>query len=190
MSLDKNSKLIIFLTFCILLFSCTTLKVTKREADTGYFPTFMKATIIHSKKTNLDQYNQLALVPEDDFSLGMLKEIGYFDTVVNFAGLEQLIIENNLLDKIGTVSNIPGINKAAKTYKNFLWVNWRVELRNNKQYLQLALVDASTMEDLFISETTSGTQLPIFNDQENYYPLMNSLLDYISENSPTYSISD
>ena len=170
----------------VLLSSCTTLKVVETDPETGYFPTGNQANVITSVEFDLDSRKSLILAPNGDFTGNMLKNIGYFDRVINFEELERIVIENDLTDEISDISNRIGINKAAKAYQPFLWLRWDYRQDGNKKYERLVLTDPITLEDLFISETYLDYLWKGVNDQNNNYPAFNALIDYIEANSKTF----
>lgn len=53
-----------------------------------------------------------------------------------------------------------------------------------KQHAQLILTDALNAEDYFVTDTPIGWNSE--NDQHNWYPMFNSLIDYIKQNSQSY----
>lgn len=183
----QSIKLILLTTLIIVTTSCTSGKVAKRTAETGYFPSTEKAIVLKSEQVNLDKQKTLLLVPNDEFTIGMLKEIDYFDKVIDFDDLEKLIVENNLGEKIPSIDSITGINKAAKVYQNFLWLTWRHPVQDNRHSTQLVLIDAETMHELFLCETERDSQWDRGDDQSNSYPMMNALVDYIGKNSTSYT---
>ena len=183
----QSIKLILLATLIAFTTSCTSGKVVKRTAETGYFPSTEKTIVLKSKQVNLDKQKTLLLVPNDEFTIGMLKEIDYFDKVIDFDDLERLIVENNLGGKVPSVHSINGINKAAKAYQNFLWLRWRHPVEGDRYSTQLVLIDAETMHELFICETENSYQWSDADDQSNFYPMMNALVDYIDENSTSYT---
>ncbi len=174
------------LAFSLFLAGCTNLQVVEKNAETGYFPGNKRATVTTSIKTDLDKSKDLILVPNDDFTSNMVKNIGYFTEVITFEDLEKRIIENNLTDQVPSINNRIGINKAAKAYKKFLWIRWDSRRDGSKRYKQLILADPITLEDLFVCETLLDYVWTGVNDTENWYPMMNSLIDYIKENSSSF----
>jgi hypothetical protein len=170
---------------------CTAMQVIKPDVKTGYFATTKsgptkKATVVKSVAFDIDTKKDTLLVSGQDFTPNMVKNIGYFNNVINFKELEEIIIKNNLTDAVPDISSKIGINKAAKAYKPFLWLHWDIRKDNNKQYQQLILTDPITLEDYFISETYMDYVWTGVNDQNNYYPAFNSLIDYLKTNSKTY----
>lgn len=93
--------------------ACSSLKVVEVNPETGYFPGEKRASITKSVDTDLDSFNDLVLVPDGDFTSGMVKNIGYFDEVITFEDLEKFIIKNELTDQVASVNDRIGINKAA-----------------------------------------------------------------------------
>ena len=179
-------RLLFLATLVVSFVSCTSGKVVKRNEVSGYFPSTEKATVLKSESVELDSKKSLLLVPNDEFTMGMAKEIGYFEKVINFDDLERIIVKKGITDSVTSVDSIIGINKAAKALQNFLWLTWRYETQDNKYSVQLALVDANNMHDIFVCETESIKYWGAENDQSNFYPMMNALVDYINTNSNTF----
>jgi len=174
------------LVFALIISACTSLEVVELDPNTGYFPGEKRATVTKAIKMDLDIEKPLVLVPTGDFTSKMVDNIGYFDRVITFEDLEKIIIKNDLTDKVASIDSRIGINQAAKAYKKFLWVRWDTRKEGSKIYKQLMLTDPISLEDIFICETHYDLVWAGVNDQNNWYPMMNSLIDYISDNSPTY----
>jgi len=166
--------------------ACSSLQVVEVNPDTGYFPSQKSAIVTKSVDTDLDSFKDLVLVPNGDFTNNMVKNIGYFDEVITFEDLETIIIKNELTDQVSSINDRIGINKAAKAYRHFLWVRWDTRKDGAKEYQQLLLTDPVTLEDIFICETLLDYVWTGVNDQTNWYPMMNSLVDYIKKNSNTF----
>lgn len=139
-----------------------------------------------SKSFNLDERKSLVLVPNSEFEKNQLKNIGYFDEVITFEDLESLIVKNNLSDKVPSIRDRIGVNNAAKHYKPFMWFRFDIRGTGNQQYAQFMLTDPLTLEDCFVAETHLDRIWSGVNDQYNWYPMFNALIDYIKENSSTY----
>jgi hypothetical protein len=185
----ENLTMRIFLTLLITftLSACGTFdQVVKMDSATGYFPTDVKATVVTATDTDLDKMRSLILVSNDNFTGEMVKNIGYFDKVINFEDLEKILIQKDLTDQISSLKNKIGINKAAKSYKYFLWLRWKTRKEEEKEYSQLILTDPVTLEDIFICETYLDYVWSGVTDQDNFYPMMNALVDYIRANSSSY----
>lgn len=174
----------------VLAFSVTAcsslLQVVEVNPETGYFPGEKRATVTKSVKIDLDSLNDLVLTPNGDFTSNMVKNIGYFDEVITFEDLENIIIKNELTGQVSSVNDRIGVNAAAKAYKHFLWIRWDSRIDGSKEYKQLILTDPVTLEDIFICETLLDYVWTGVNDQTNWYPMMNALVDYINSNSKTF----
>ena len=170
----------------LFLSGCTVLKVVDVDPKTGYFPTSVKATVIKSEPIDLDAKKALILVPKPDFLQAQIKNIGYFGEVISFETLEDRIIKANLTDKVSSITDRIGINNAAKNYKYFLWFRVDHTGTNPHMHSQFILTDPITMEDYFIADTPLDYMWTGVNDQHNWYPMFNALIDYIKANSKTY----
>jgi len=182
----KNMRKLSIVFLIMLTSACTSLKVVETNSKTGYFPGNKTADVVKSVKIDLDSLKDIVLVPNGDFTSKMVKNIGYFNTVMTFEDLETAIIKNDLTDKVPSLNDRIGLNKAAKAYKKFLWLRWDTRTDGSSQYKQLILTDPITLEDLFIAETYLDHVWAGVSDQKNWYPIMNSLIDYLKENSATY----
>src|SRR4030067_868418 len=105
---------------------------------------------------------------------------------MTFDDLEKRIIAANLATKVPTVADRIGLSNAAKKYKPFMWLRFDTRGGGRDKYSQLVLTDPLTMEDYFITETYLDYFWTGVNDQNNWYPMFNSLVDYIKKNSKTY----
>lgn len=186
------TKISLTLVLVALLAGCTTMKVISPNASTGYFGgsksgLVKKATTVKKTPIDLDSKKQIILVAGETFTPQMVKNIGYFDQVITFKELEEIIIKENLTDTVPDVSSRIGINKAAKAYKPFLWLRWDTRKDGNKTYQQLVMTDPITLEDYFIAETYLDYVWAGVNDQNNSYPTFNALIDYIKANSKTFA---
>lgn len=166
-----------------LLSGCSALKVVETDPITGYFPGDKRAAVVTNIPLDMDNRKDLILVPNDDFTGDMVRNIGFFDNVMNFEDLEKTIINENLTDAVPSVDDRIGLNKAAKAYKPFLWLRWDDRKDGSKHYGKLILTDPITLEDYFVAETLLDFLWRGVNDQNNFYPMMNSFIDYLKENS-------
>jgi len=172
----------------VLLGACvTSMEVTERNADTGYYEAKKQATIVSSKSTNLDSLPKTILVPGEKFSKGQIENIGYFTEVMTFDELEEFVLKNDLTDKVPSVREKIGIKNAAKHVKPFLWLHYDDREEGTKKFVQLVLTDPDTLEDLLVSEIYLDYVWNGVNDQHTWYPLFNSLIDYLDENSEQFS---
>lgn len=170
----------------LLLGACSSLKVVDVDPNTGYFPATTKAAVVVNKPIDLDSRKGLLLIPDVEFERGQITNIKYFDEVMMATDLEKKIVQNNLGDKVPSIRDLIGVNNAAKHFKTFLWFHHEtIGVRPNQQ-ARFILTDPLTMEDLFITETKLDYVWAGVNDQNNWYPMFNSLIDYIKEHSRTY----
>lgn len=168
------------------LTACSSMKVAEVDPQTGYFPTSTKATVVVSRSVDLDLKKSLLLIPNVEFVKGQITNIKYFDEVITFEDLEKRIVQANLNDKVPSVRDRIGVSNAAKYYKNFLWFRYERKGERPDQRGQFIITDPKTMEDYFITETKLDYVWSGVNDQNNWYPMFNSLVDYIKQNSRTY----
>ena len=170
----------------VMLAGCgTQMKVVKLD-DSGHFPTKKEATVVTSVAVDLDERRGLLVAPNGDFTADMVRNIGYFDEVINFEELEKRIVTNNLTDKVPSLQDRIGINNAARHYRPFLWLHWDSRKDGTKVYQQLKLVDALTLDEYFVAETYLDVIWAGVTDQNNAYPAMNALIDYLRANSATF----
>ena len=170
----------------MLLSACTQMKVVKVDDKTGYFPGAGKAPVVQQKAIALDERKSLVVVGNSEFMLGQLKNLQYFDEVITVEELEKRIINANLGDKVPSLRERIGLNNAAKHYKPFLWFRFDKRGTGTDSYGQFILPDPVSMEDLFVTETHLDYVWAGVNDQHNWYPMFNSLIDYVRENSASY----
>lgn len=186
MMLMKRILLAFILILCI---GCTSMKVAELNPETGRFPTKVNATVVKSEEFDLDSMKSLILAPDDEFVLGQLRNIAYFDKVMTLDDLENAIIQADLTDEIPSVREKIGINKAYKAYKPFLWLRFDSRKEGNKTYGQFILTKPDTLEDLFIVEKHFDYVWAGVNDQNTWYPMFNALVDYLESNSEGWSAS-
>ena len=175
----------LILTFSVFIQGCTMLKVVERsDKDNGYFyENIIQAnTIISLDTVNMDNYKPLLVVPKSEFLVGMSKNLNFFDEVITLEDLEKRIIEANLQEKVPTVNSYIGLSNAYKAYKPFLYLNIGPDKRDKKIVQQLKLVNPNTGKEIFLSELESSYP----NDQGVWYPLYNSLIDYLRRTSKSY----
>ena len=169
------------------LVGCSSMQVAELDPATGRFPTNAEATVVKSVQTDLDAMKSLLLLPDNDFVKGQLANINYFDETMTRDDLEIYIIQNDLQDKVSSVRDKIGINAAYKAYRPFLWMRTDVREEGNKKFAQFILTKPDTLEDIFIAEKYLDYVWAGVNDQNTWYPMFNALVDYIDENSQTWS---
>lgn len=180
------NKSTVLLIIAALLSGCTSMQVAELDPTTGYFPTKNKAAVVTDQPIDLDSRKSLIVVGNSEFAYGQIVNIGYFDEVITTKELETRIVREGLSDKVPTLAGKIGMHNAAKAYKPFLWLNYDSRGTGREQYARFILTDAETMEDYFITETHMDHVWSGVNDQSNWYPMFNALIDYIRMNSETY----
>ena len=163
------------------------MEVAELDQTTGRFPTTAKATVVTSVETDLDSMKSLLLLPDNDFVVGQIGNIHYFDETMTLDDLETYIIQADLQDKVSSVRNKIGINKAYDEYKPFLWLRFDSRKDGNKTYGQFILTKPDTLEDILVVEKHFDYVWAGVNDKNTWYPLFNAIVDYIDENSATWS---
>jgi len=167
------------------LLACSSMKVAELDS-TGHFPGNVKATVILSKPFDLDARKSLVLIPDSDFVKGEITNIHYFSEVITPEELQKAIVQHGMADKIPSITDAIGINNAAKFYKPFLWFHVKNHGTGREAYAQFILTDPLTLDDLFVAETHLDFLWSGVNDQHNWYPMFNAVIDYIKANSKTY----
>lgn len=170
----------------LFLMGCTNFKVVHLDEKTGYFPTASQAVTKKETPVDLDSMKALILVPDEDFVKGQVINIKYFDQVISFKDLQSAIVKAGLQDKVPSVSDAIGLNKAYTAYKPFLWLRYDQRADGRKAFGQFILTDPKTLEDIFIAEKELDYFWAGVNDQTTWYPLFNAFIDYIKANSKTY----
>ena len=170
----------------LMMSACSALKATKLNPETGLFPTSNQAFVVTNKPLDIDERKSLILVPDHEFDIAQVTNIGYFDKVITTEDLETEIVKNNLSDKVPSVKDKIGLNNAAKHYKPFLWFRLDTRGSGNDEYVQFILTDPLTLEDYFVTETHMDRVWTGVNDQNNWYPMYNAFIEYIREHSNTY----
>lgn len=116
----------------------------------------------------------------------MVKNIGYFDEIIDIKDLETIIAKNDLSATVPTVHEQLGIHKAAKAYKPFLQIRWDRRDEGEKIFQQLKLTDPVDLEDYFVCESPVNFAIEPATDKNSFYPMMNALIDYIRKHSNTF----
>jgi hypothetical protein len=184
----KKVYYLITLTVVLLISSgCTNMKVSALDPATGYLPTTQKATVVKSTPFAIDDLRTMILVPTDPFLKNQTIAIGYFHKVIDFNELEKAIIQNDLSDTIPSIQNRIGLSKVYDEYLPFLWLRISARRQGTSQYAQIILTDPDSMEEIFVAERYIDYLWTGVNDQYIWYPLFNSLIDYIKENSEIWN---
>jgi len=186
-----KTQLLIFLLIPFLIGCSSTLKVKQLNPDTGKYPTEtpLKAGEIEKRSNiNLSEYKQFLYVKQgvnyekyENYIIGTLQNIGYFDKILSQNELEQLVIQKELTDKVTNISDNIGLANLQKEIGKFLVVNSNVEYKRGYTYIfDFELVDPSKAETVYHVRhegfNFSGLDKPLFN------PVFNNYIDWINEN--------
>jgi len=171
---------------CMAFVGCTSQKVVEVDPKTGRFPTTATATVTLNKPYELDAHRALVIVPNSEFVKGEVVNMHFFTQVMTVEELERAVVQKGLNDKVPTLTDQIGLNNAAKYYAPFLWLHFKHRGTGSDQYSQLILTDAATLDDLWIAETHLDYLWAGVNDQHNWYPMFNALIDYLQANSSSY----
>jgi hypothetical protein len=169
----------------LLLLACSSQRVVELDGS-GHFPGRTTATVVLSKPFDLDSRKDLIVVPANDFLKGEVTNIHYFNEIITPEELQKSIVRNGLAEKVPSITDLIGISNAAKYYKPYLWLHTKTHGANRDLYTQFVLTDPLTLDDLFVVETHLDFIWTGVNDQNNWYPMFNALIDYIKSNSKTY----
>ena len=168
--------------FC--LSGCTVGQDVKPDPKTGYLSTGVtgaKATVVVSESVDMSKYQPLVLVTAGSFAEKQIRDLDFFKDVINLDDLQKQIVANDLGDKVPSVNDRIGIANAARHYKFFLWVRSHTERRGSQNYTQLIATDPVTGEDLFKTEHVLDYVWSGVNDQNTFYPMFNSFIDWIHQ---------
>jgi len=172
----------------VLLFnSCMTRYSSNINPKTNYFNTNAfndhkkRVTVITETNVNADSIRHLLIV-SNELNLEIAKNLNFFNEVMTFDQFEDAIIHAGLADEIKSIRNRTGLHKAAILFRPF------VVLENVSSGFGLnskngfRLYDPLKEEVIFENEMREGlfdpsTPTPI----NSYFPLYNSLLDYLRE---------
>lgn len=184
----KRTIQILTLAMCSFsMTSCSPFMKVSERSENGYFKSINTNNVItiKSEKVNLDDYKGILVVPksENNFIVGMMNNINYFEKVMTFDDLEKEIIKENKQDEIGEIRGRIGLNNVSKKYKKFLYITIK-EPAHNK--MRIELTNPETADDLLISEVKYDNFWTGVSDAEIFNPLFNELIKYIENNSATY----
>ncbi len=183
------------LIFCLscLLFSCSpTLKVKELNPKTGKLPTetfLRQEEILVQKKINLNEYSQFLFVKKsglnmekyEKYILGTLKTIGGFEKYYTQNEMEQYVIQNNLTDKVTSISDNIGLLNLSKNVGKFLICENNVEYKGGYDFtFEYKVIDPSNAEILLHIKHNAfnfgGLDRPLFN------PVFNKYIDWLKTN--------
>jgi hypothetical protein len=176
-----------YIAVCAMLWlsACSSQRVVDLNGQ-GHFPGRSTATVVLNKPFDIDSRRDLIVVPANDFLKGQIANIHYFQEVITPEELQKAIVANGLTEKVPALTDLIGVSNAAKYYKPFIWFRTKTRGIGAGRYSQFVLTDATTLDDVFIVETHLDFFWSGVNDQNNWYPMFNAIIDYIKANSKTY----
>ena len=188
----KKSLLIIGLS--VVLFSCSpTLKIKELNAKTGKLPTetvINQEEILVEKSINLKEYSQFLFVKKsglnmekyENYILGTLKTIGGFEKYYTQSELEKYVIQNNLTDKVTSISDNIGLLNLSKNVGKFLICESNVEYKGGYDFtFEYKVINPTNAEILLHIKHNAfnwgGLDRPLFN------PVFNKYIDWVKTNN-------
>jgi len=162
------------------------MKISELDAKTGRFPTRQQATVLKHEACELDKYTSLLLMPDNDFVRGQIANIHFFDETLRVEQLEALISEQAEVDQLSCSLDKHGIQKASKAYRPFLWLQFTTRQQGDAVFGQFNLIRPEDLHELFSVEALFDYEAGV-SDQNTWYPMFNALVDYIDQNSKTWS---
>ena len=110
----------------------------------------------------------------------MGKNLDYFNEVLTYDQFQNEIVKNDLSEKILSLSDKVGLNRAYKYYKPFVILDLtKIQKPNDGWYAGLKLYDPSKADIIFQNEIKLNLMWDGWTDQGTMFPLYNSLLDYL-----------
>lgn len=178
---------ILTLVLSLIIISCGTLGQVTERKENGRFGATKSAKIIKNVSFDLDSKKSLLLILNGDFMYGMSQNLNYFDRVVKYKDFELEIIKAKKQEEVGALCGKIGLSNANNNYEPFLYLVFNSENKEGLIYQQLKLINPEDAEELFVAEIDKDFYLRGVYDKNTYYPLFNSLIEYIEENSKTYN---
>lgn len=183
-------KIIVLLLLSMGLSACyPEMKIAKIDPSSGLIQSkevkIGTARVTKNVPTPLKDYKEFVFVSsalwKNDFAPGQVKEIGYFDKVVNHSDLETMVIEQKLQDKIISLNSQIGLSRLANNYKPFLWIRVYTEYSQatDTSVAKLVVTRAENAQEVFEAQADikSGS-----SDETVWYPIFNALISWINQN--------
>lgn len=184
-----RSKLIV-VAVCLLVAACTSLQVAERSKggywDTGPGSDIRKAKTITSTAFDLDKWKKTVLVTGGRFMQGQVSNLKFFDEILTLDDLQKAIVREGLQAKVPSVLDQVGISNAFHNYKPFLWIHITGERNGPKGHARLVVTNPDVLEDVFVAESEIDYLWTGVNDQFVWYPLFNSLVDWMRSNAKSF----
>jgi hypothetical protein len=178
----------------LLATGCGTVgKVVERDVSSGHFGGIeigvKGVTVVKADKLDLDARKALAVVPgKAAITKSTLEKIGYFSEVIDVEELQKRVVQANLNDKVPSITDKIGLSNAGKHYRPFYFVRIESERKTGsaRYDARLMITDAATLNDVFVASVEADPVWQGVNDQNTWYPLYNSAINWIRANSKTY----
>ena len=158
-------------------------KAVTLNPSTNYFPAKKNKQAIVLKEIAVEKEalkSFLLVIPTSDYWLQMGTNLNHFDTVMTFEQFQTTIVQEGLTDKIPSVSDMVGLNRAYKYYRPFLLLNLATEQKDTGGWhTGLTLYDPERAEVIFQNEIKLNLMWDGWTDQGTMFPLFNSLVDYL-----------
>jgi len=177
----------------LTLYSCSpTLKIKQLNAKTGKLPTetiLNQNEILVEKSINLKEYSKFLFVKKSGLNMekyekyifGTLQNIGGFENYYLQNDLEKYIIQNNLTDKVTSISDNIGLLNLSKNVGKFLICESNVEYSGGYDFVfEYKVINPTNAEILLHIKHKAfnwgGLDRPLFN------PVFNKYIDWINLN--------
>ena len=179
-------RILILLNLAFFAFSCSpTFQVKQIDEKKGKLPTDTKLSpseIIVDKTVDLKKYKQFLFCSKwgasygkyENYIVGTLTQIGGFNQYYTQTELERYVIQNNLTEKVTSISDYIGLSNLQKQVGDFLICETRIEYLGAYTYdFGFKIIDPSNSDVLLHIEhkgfNWSGLDRPVFNPVFNYY---------------------
>ena len=155
-----------------------------------------KASVSLTQRVDVTKYQGAVLVTGSGmlaskvpFLLTQMTDIGVFADVMDTPTLQQRLITAGVQDKVPETDDLLGLNKAYRAYKPFLWIHFELVSNDGGRYVDMIATDPDNGQDLFkanvsipalpgISNGSGSTNPDTTTDQDTWYPLFNSFIDW------------
>lgn len=175
----------IAITALFCFYSCqTTNKPTGLTPNSNRFPTNSNKQVTVLKRLNVssDTLKTLLIVPNSGSWIEIGRNMNYFKEVMTIVDLQKNIIAKGLSDKIPSISDRIGLHNAYINYKPFVILSVSSEDLGSQGFrTRLNLYDPMRSDIIFKNEVRLNLMWEGYTNQKVLYPLLNSLVDYLSE---------
>ncbi|MCH5598098.1 hypothetical protein [Niabella ginsengisoli] len=163
---------------------CNKITAQTASSNSERFPTtgHKEVTILKKTNVNADTLKTLLIVPNNTSWIEIGKKLNYFKEVMTLSELQKDIIAKGLSDKIPSISDKIGLYNAYKNYKPFvILINSNEDLKAQGFRTRLSLYDPMRSDMIFRNEVRLNLMWEGYSDKKVLNPLLNSLVDYLSE---------